>query len=399
MSLGDQAVASASNFLLAVLVAQDASVSEFGVFGLLMSVYWLAAGTGRALLGEPLLILHVQLHESFPAARQHAVSCAIALGALLGSLLAFIALFVGSTPTLVLAVFLPALLAQDTLRYAAFAWNRGVAALVSDAAWLAFLAIAGFGLVSAGETGLTQWLLVWGAGATLGAVAAGLVSRVWPAVRGANLWLRRVRVMALQLWGDFLLGSGGQQLVIFVLPLVAGLEVVGGLKAAQVAFGPFAVALTAVNLVAIPAVARMHSAGDDLNALRQGGRLAAVLFASGLVYAAALVAMPESVGQQVFGEAWVQGSQVAPFVGLQTSFIAIAYASNVVMRGTGNTGAGLRVRVVFTPIGVAIPIVGAAVGGLTGLGVGLVASAVIGGVLWWGATRRVILGGRGQLPN
>jgi O-antigen/teichoic acid export membrane protein len=189
---------------------------------------------------------------------------------------------------------------------------------------------------------------------------------------------------------DFFVYNGGQQLIVFLLPLVAGLTVLGGLKAAQVAAGPLQIAIAAANVIAIPSVARLSREEHFDLAMRRGLQLSAAVFSFGLIYTAVLVAIPLSVGTDAFGASWSNGSQIAGYIGLQCAFSGVAQGALVVLRGTGSTGRGLVVRLWLTPINILVPLAGAALGGLRGLGIAMAATSILALIVWWGAARHTV---------
>src|SRR4051794_37141904 len=74
----DQAIAGASNVLIAVLAARLLGVASFGLFGIVFIAYVMAQGVSRALVCDPLLV-----HPEEAEARTGEVigtSCLLALG-------------------------------------------------------------------------------------------------------------------------------------------------------------------------------------------------------------------------------------------------------------------------------------------------------------------------------
>jgi O-antigen/teichoic acid export membrane protein len=141
--LGDQLLSSFTNFMLGALIARAVSPRDFGAFSLAYATYTLSLGATRAVVSEPLVVRFSSVAEAvwrdglrmaggtaMTAGVAIGVGCIIA-GSVIGGLL--------GTVLTILGIALPALLVQDTWRYAFFAAGRGSAAFVNDAVWTVVL--------------------------------------------------------------------------------------------------------------------------------------------------------------------------------------------------------------------------------------------------------------------
>src|SRR6478609_7760723 len=81
----DQALSSGSNFLIAIIVVRRVSPEQFGAFSIVVIVYVLAVGAGRALNTEPLVVRFGGTPSAVRAASRHALGFAIVLGVCLGA--------------------------------------------------------------------------------------------------------------------------------------------------------------------------------------------------------------------------------------------------------------------------------------------------------------------------
>lgn len=390
ISLVDQATASFSNLLLSVAIAHTVSASAFGVYAIASTIYLFCLGALRALVGEPLLILRDSAHFNQGAVDNRAAGMGLMAGALVALPLLVTLLVPSLRPLAALGALIPALLWLDMLRYVCFARREPRYALLADAIWL--LAQVVFGsIVFAAHTGsVSVWIISWATAALVSAIAMSLVLRLPPIVSGTLSWAKERSRVSKQMFADFVVYMGGQQLVVLLLPLVSGLAILGGLKAAQVAAGPLQIALAAANVIAIPSIARLTRQKKFDRVAERGLQLSAAAFGFGLLYTAVIVAMPVSVGSAIFGASWSTGSSFAVYVGIQATLSGVAQGGVVVLRGTGSTGRGLVVRLWMTPLNIALPLVGAAVWGVTGLGVALVAVAAMASAVWWGAGWRTV---------
>ena len=203
--LGDQAVSSITNALLAIIVARSVDASSFGAFGLAFSIYSIAVGASRALCSQPLSIRYASAPpEPARAAVARSTGCALVLGVGIGAACAGSGLLIGGTTggcLVALGATLPGLLLQDAWRYVFFTVARPAAALVNDTFWgvtqIALLVV----ILEVGRPdvgGQVAWLLgAWGAAAAASAALGAWQARTWPAPLAARSWLADTATPAL----------------------------------------------------------------------------------------------------------------------------------------------------------------------------------------------------------
>lgn len=343
-TFASQALSSGSNFVLTVLVLATVPVGAFAVFSVCLTTYLLLLQLARYVIGIPLL-----MGNDEPSA---AVGVAAGAGvAVVPALLVAAARWApGTSLLLVLAVAMPALLAQDALRHAAIARGRPDLAAAGDAAWLGLQGIGSAVLLgAAGSAGATatQLVAVW---AAAGVVSAVLVAR-WlalaPAVDGARRWLRENRVVCRRVAVEFAANSGSYYALSYGLAALAGGVQLGYLRAAQTLFGPASVVLMGGALLGVPESVRMRGHGRRLRRFAVG--LSAGLAALSIVCGAVVYVALPVVGPRLFPDSWAAIRSVIPWLTLFGAAIgagagAIAGlralgASRWVLVGRGVTGA------------------------------------------------------------
>ena len=137
--MADQLVSSATNFVVAALIARELTSAELGQFGMLFAVYLLTLSVSRSWTSEPLF---VRLAGTSFDSRHSAIRSTIGL-ALGAGVLGGVALLTGmmlladsaSLPSVMMALTLPAVLLQDVLRMGLIAVGRPGAATTNDALW------------------------------------------------------------------------------------------------------------------------------------------------------------------------------------------------------------------------------------------------------------------------
>jgi O-antigen/teichoic acid export membrane protein len=377
----DQAVSSASNFLLALLVAQTATAADFGEFAIATSVYWLFLGAVRALIAEPLLILQARDGRS-RAAMSAAVGLAVGLSMCAALAGAALGLFLGFGAVPVLLIGLPVLVWQDMLRYCAFSLGRPVEALLSDAVWLALLVATGGPLLSAGGAPTAAWLLVWTGCAAAALVVPSVRIGIRPALAGRRAWWSASRRQALPMLGDFAVLSVETNLFVFLLPLVTSLALLGQYKAAYVVNGPLSILMTAAALVALPLLARRR-AEDGAAPLGVGLAIGTGMAVVAAGYGVALLLVPAGWGELLFGDSWVGVGILPALIAFNFAVLCLNQGALLTLRAIGEVRPVLVARTVLLPVSVLLPLVAAGQGGAPALGAALIVLAGLYGAVWW----------------
>src|SRR5205823_1731271 len=137
--LGDQAVSSLTNFAVSIYVARSLGITAFGIFSLAWVTYGVVLNVSRGLATDPLV---VRFSGVAPAAWRGAVrqasGTALSVGVASGVLCVLVGISIRGqvgVAFLGLGLVLPALLLQDSWRYAFFAAGAGHKAFVNDMVW------------------------------------------------------------------------------------------------------------------------------------------------------------------------------------------------------------------------------------------------------------------------
>ncbi len=385
-AISDQGLSSVTNFAFAVVAARALEVSEFGFYAVLAAIYWLVIGSSRAIVGETLLISEkIEIIDT--ADRSATPVATMFIGALGGAVVAGLAVVLPhrATDLLTLAIFLPVLAYQDGLRYLCFASRRYRTAFASDLSWLFVFLVVHLLLTSTDiQPTVSTIMLSWALGGLaacwiilpLGVVPWGLSA--------ASDWLARTRSLGMKTWGEFLVGSGIAQVVIFGIPVFSSLYVAAELKAAQLSVAPWQVAVTAMSVLAIPYISKRERSRGSAAGLRACVALSGVAALAGAMYVAVLTLIPESWGEQLFGDVWSSASKVAPVFGAAATLIAMSQSVVYLMRSQGRSGRLLIARLVLAPITIFLALGGAVKFGASGAAWGLTLSAMATLTIWWG---------------
>jgi O-antigen/teichoic acid export membrane protein len=390
VSLGDQAVSSATNFAAAIVAARSLSQEAFGGFSLALVTCVLATGAFRALSAEVLLV-RMSAQDSFRSLARVGAGNGFAVGAAAGALVVVLVAPLSSewSSMLVLAASLPLLFTLDSIRYVSFALNSPRWALYVDVAWLAAM-VAGMWLVAeSGATTPAPYVAAWALSGGAVCVACLAVSRVVPSCGSGLRWLWSHRDMGARYSLDYAASTGVNQAYFYLVAAIAGLAAVGGLRGAQTLMGPLNVAYSGIYVVLIPEGRRLHSRGNRVLINFYVG-VSGLLAAGAFALVALLLAAPESVGRSLLGDSWESARALLIPVGL-TAAINGAYAGAMAgIRSADAPKEVVRARILSLPALIVAPIAGVVIGGVEGAAWGLAFASFIAGVVYWISFARLV---------
>jgi O-antigen/teichoic acid export membrane protein len=384
--LGDQAISSLTNFAVGVYVARTLGLTAFGIFSLAWVTYAVVLSLSRGLATDPLLVRF----SGVPVARWRAAvaqssSTALMLGLATGATSLLAGLLIGGvlgSGFVALGLVLPALLLQDSWRYAFFAGGQGRKAFLNDAVWAVALVPAM--LLATRNGSVFTFVLAWGAA---GAVAAGfgvVQTRLLPRVRGIRSWLTRHRDLGPRYMVENVCMSSAEQLRMYGLGAIAGLAAVGAVRGAQLLLAPFFAVLLAMSLVSVPEAGRVLKRSPrrlPLFCVLLGGSEAVAGVIWGL---AVLFLLPAEVGEQLLGSVWP--AAYALVVPTTVVFIGggLMDGASAGLRALGAARRSMRVKLVAFAAYVTCGLAGAAVGGAAGSVWGVAVAIYFAvAVNWW----------------
>lgn len=362
-AMAAQIASSASNFAVTVFVLASASVRDFAVFSLCFTTYQLAAHLGRYLAGTPILVLHSDGKPQSPAQEQAAVSTAVVLGCGGSAMLLAVGLATGSAGPqfLVLGMLLPLLLFQDAGRHLGLAKGMPQVTAASDLTWLILQLVASAAVFAAGADSALVLLAIWAASGAIAGIVLARRLKIRPYFTGARGWLREHRVLCRRLLVEFAMTTSSYYVLLYALPLVAGLSELGRLRAAQTLIGPVIVLLLGGNALGVPESVRARGDTSRLRrvALGLGGALAIFCLAWGT---ATFLLLPR-FGPVLFPASWESARPLLPVLTLYATAVGVAMAATGGLRALGASRWISRARTV---------------GGALTIGAGIPAAALFG---------------------
>ena len=290
--VADQGLSSLTNLAVTLSVARMLGAEQFGAFSLAYVTYGFALTASRGLATDPLM---VRFGGADVPTWRRAVAGSSGTAAAVGlaasvCVLAVAAVTPGTAKQafLALGLMLPALLIQDSWRYAFFAAGRGGQAFLNDMVWAMALLPALVLVWVSGHQNVFWFLFAWGSAAAVAAVFGLLQTRVLPGLSAAKRWLLRHRDLGFRYFAEGSISSGATQLRTYGVGLILGLAAVGYVQAAYTLMGPLMIMMFGTGAVIVPELARVLRRSPrhlPLVCLGYGGSLAAAALVWGAVLA------------------------------------------------------------------------------------------------------------------
>ncbi|MBI4729859.1 MAG: hypothetical protein HY775_10240 [Acidobacteria bacterium] len=389
-AVGDQAVSSATNFVLGLLLARALPPAAFGGFVLAFAAYLLVLGLSRALGSEPLV---VRAGGMDPARWHDAVAgsagSAVLLGVLGGAALVVTGLAVGGTlggALSLMGIVLPGVLLQDAWRFVFLAARAPRAALVNDLAWAGLLAPAAAMLAVRGVRSLAPYVLAWGSAGTVAALIGLGQTRVLPRPLGAPRWWRDQGDLAGRYAGEFGATLGAEQATLYALGGLLGLAAIGTIRTAQLLLGPVGVLIMGVGIGSVPEAASL-SRRDSRRLGRACAGAGALLALAAVCWTGVLLAIPRSLGATLV-PGWGAARPLFVPLGVALAAWAATTGAAIGLRAGADARRGLQARVAQAGFTVSGAVVGAVAAGPVGAAWGLAGGGWTGTVVWWDSLAR-----------
>jgi hypothetical protein len=384
-SVADQAVAAAGNIAVLVMAARLADAASFAVFAMVYMTGTVVLGLSAAYVGQALVLKH---GHTVPSACRSEAAFSLTAGALLGVPAAALCAALQTDTSrafAALAVSLPFLLLQDTLRYCCSVLRLPHLALAADLLRLgaALLLLA----VQPPDASAARLVLCWGT-AALPALAAALPA-VAAHTRGAVAAPRGLLArghLGRRFVVEFGVGSAASQTAIVVLGLVTGPLDVGALRGAATLFGPLNVLCTSATAFGPPLLNRLRP--GTAATIRATAGLAAALVMTTAGWTLTLLALPDTVGRSLLGDTWGPAAVLLPATGTQYAAIAAGTSALLALRVL-RPRATLPLQLVFSTTTVALLAAGYALWGVTGAAWGLCAGSACKATASWLRVRAV----------
>jgi O-antigen/teichoic acid export membrane protein len=393
-NLADQVLSALTNVALTFVVARTVDDEDrFGAFSTALLIFYLLIGVERALVGQVMGIRH----SDVPADRMRRIAAdglgtIATLGVVGGALTAMVGWFVGGLvgpPLIAVGVVMPGLLLQDTCRMIFFAQAMPKLAAVNDALWAVVqFSVIGL-LIAAGLANPWSLVLAWGGAALLCVGLALLQLRVLPRPGASAAWCREHRDLVGYLLPETLLTSGGLQATTLVTGKIVGVRGVGSFGGAQRLLGPLGMVSAAVMTFAMPEISRRKTLSSRTR-WRFAVALSVLMTLASLLYVAALLLLPDSVGHMLFKASWTGIRSVLLPMGLFSTVASACLGPALVIIAMGHARRTFWLTVLEAPLVLTMMPVGAVLGGAPGAAWGQFVAQAIQLPFWFWQLHRVL---------
>lgn len=378
----DQAIAGASNVLIAILAARALGVAAFGLFGIVFIVYVTAQGASRALVCEPLLV-HPAEAEERP---EDALGTAAVLGVSLGAVVAASGLVAHvwdgrlGNALLVLGACLPLLVIQDLGRYLGFATHRPAYSLLLDLVWLGVVVVAVAALSLADRATLTWFIVAWGGSGAL----AGLLVFVQHRVRRLRFslsWLRETWAYSWRYLVSFTATQGAALVTSIGVGAVAGARALGAVRGAILLTRPVGMVQAASIAAGTAEISRLTPGSAEVR--RHVNRTTLLTTGLALANMAVLLLLPDVLGRLVLGATWEPTQRLLLPASMQIVVLGLICGTRAGLTGMRAVRKTVRIDVASTVIVSAATVIGAVLDGALGAYWALVVGQGICAAIWW----------------
>lgn len=382
--LADQAASSLTNFAVGIYVARSLGLAAFGVFSLAWVTYGVVLNVSRGLATDPLVVRFSGVPTaSWRGAAARSSGAALGVGVAIGAACLALGPVLGGPVGAAfgcLGVVLPGLLLQDAWRFAFFAAGTGRKAFFNDLVMGVALVPA---MVVAARVGtVAAFVLAWGASAAVAAVYGCFQSGIRPRVTGAREWLREHRDLGSRYLVENVSLSGAAQLRAYGLGLIVGVGAVGAIRGSELLLGPFLAVLMGLSLVTVAEAARvLRQAPHRLGRfclLLGGGQAAAAL-----LWGAALLLVPDRVGELVLGGVWNSASELIVPATLGVVGASLGTGAAAGLRALAAARRSLRCQLIASTCYLVGGLGGAFAAGTVGSAWGVAAATLTGSAVWW----------------
>lgn len=379
VTLVDQVVSSASNFLLGMLIARASGADGLGTFGIAFLVWLAVVGLNRALVTEPMTVGDATGRAG--ANLPEGLLSALVVGLVAATGIAAVGVVmhlagVGTAALLAVAVWIPSLLAQDYCRSMAFRLRRPDQALLSDAAFAVVQVASSLALYLGGVRSTAAFISAWGLGATVGAIVGVRLLRIRPTVRGAVPHLRALWPRSRWFVAEFGTSFPADQGYLLLLPVLLGTAQFGYFRAGMGLIGPVVVVFIAGGNIGLPESVRRLREGGAAGLRSYARSLTAVVLAVTVVYCGLVAALAEPVLRVVYGAEFAPAATVTRLIALQYVLMAVSFGFGQAVKAAGRMRQLWLGRAVSAALSILAVVVLTAEFGLVGAGVASVTAGL-----------------------
>jgi len=371
VTLLDQLISSASNFVLGVLIARASGAEGLGTFGIAFLIWLAVVGTNRALVTEPMTVTRpiagrqAQLPEGLLAS--------LVLGLAASAVLAMADFALGLAHVnlvalLALAPCIPSLLAHDYCRSTAFRLQRPERALISDVAFAVVQGAGSVTLLQLDVSSTAAFMAVWGLGATVGAAVGVVLNGIRPTARGGVALLRDLWPRSRWFLAEFSTAFPADQGYLLLLPILLGTGQFGLYRAGAGLAGPIMVIFIAGGNVGLPESVRRLRQDGMAGLAEYAPRLTAAIVAVTVLYCGGIAIFAEQVLRLTYGDEFIGAVTITRLIAGQYLLLALSFGFGQAAKAAGRMRQLWATRAVSAAVSITALLVLVDAFGLVGAG-------------------------------
>jgi O-antigen/teichoic acid export membrane protein len=341
---------------------------QFGAFTLVYVTYGFTLNAVRGLSIEPLLVrFSGRGMRAWRRAASDSSGSAILVGLATGACVLVASIVIGGTigqAFLGLGLILPFLMLQESWRFAFFAAGMGYHALINDVLWTVVEIPVLLVLKATGHVNVFAFVMAWGAGAAVSAVAGAFQARAAPSMSRALSWLRTHRDLGPRFLLENCGGNSADTLRSYTISSFLGLESVGYMQSANVLMGPFKILSFGIGMITIPEAAALMRRAPK-KGLKYCVAVSAGQTAMGVLFTIALlIVLPLGLGQLALGSLWAPAYPLVLPTALTVISACASSGSSTGLHALGAAKRSLKVALTTAAISLSLAFAGALLGSM-----------------------------------
>jgi len=343
--MADQAFASASNFVVGVVVARVAGPRGLGAFALAYACWVAINNVHRSLVTDPMAIHGDGLGADAALHIEHGFAAEISLGVSFSLLLAAVGAVVlacGERPygvaILAVAPWITFLDLQDYWRWIGFMRGTPGKSLSNDGVFNCVQAVGLVVVIVAGLHSVTFIIAAWGLGALAGTLFGLRQYRVRPVFGGGVRTLRARWHMSKWLAGYTLTSLGATQLNLVAAAAILGPVGFGGMKAAQaLVAGPTSVVINGTGSFGLPEASRALEDRGWRGMRRVTFLVSAAGFVCAALWGAVIVGAGDDLLRALYGSQFGGYGAAASLFALSLTIVTLTLGSSIALKAARRT--------------------------------------------------------------
>jgi len=287
------------------------------------------------------------------------------------------------------AIFLPALLLQDSLRYTLLAQRRARSAFINDLLWFAVATSCLMVLRRTDTDSISLAMFAWAGGAVPCVILGLSQTGARLQTQAAGRWIKVAKELASRISAEYVVFMMSSIVMLTVIVGMTGdVEGIGSVRGAQVLMGPLVILFATSTMYLQPILVRAHSRGEPI--FTRGIRQTALNAIGVAGWFLIVWLVPRNVGTRVFGFTWDGSRTYLPFVGLAIFSSAISTGAINLLRSSSHVTESLRAHVLIAVVVMASTTTGAIGWQADGAVMAFAVSSLFGPIPLWLAARRAI---------